>query len=112
VRAGRPVRVLHDHARTAEVERGPGELLEAVGVEDHREVVVALHHVGFAGVGEGAELHGVGVRAVGLAAHLDPEGEGVWIGLAGADLEHLLPGLIGDGEEGFDDVAHVTMIRT
>ena len=69
---------------------------------DHRQLVVGLHHVAGAGIGQRLEVHVVGVGAVGLAADFEPQGQRVRLGLVGQHLEHGGPGLGGDRQYGGD----------
>ena len=107
----RLVRVLHDHAARGEVELGPEKMLDAVGPEDDREIVVALHNVAVAGVRQRAQLHGVGKGAGLLSGDLDPQAKRIWVGLGRPHLQDLLPRRVGDLEDGLHQLVHVAMIR-
>ncbi len=111
LRRERLVRVLHDHAGRGEVELRPDELLDTVGSQGDRQVVVALHDVGVAGVRERAELHRVRVRPVLLTGDLDPERERFRVGLRGPHLQDLVACCVGDFEDGLHQLVHVAMIR-
>ena len=61
-----------------------------------------LHHVAGAGIGQGLEVHVVGVGAVALTADLQPQGQRVRLGLVGQHLEHGGPGFAGDRQHRAD----------
>ena len=61
-----------------------------------------LHDVAGAGIGQRLEVHVVGVRAVALAVDLEPQRQGLGLGLAGQHLEHSGPCLGADRQHRAD----------
>jgi biotin carboxylase len=98
-RRRRPVRVLHHHARTAEVEGRTAKGISAPGGDHHRQIVVTLHDIVGTSFRERTQLHPVGVRTTRLTRDLDEEREVIGFGLRGTDLEDLGAGLICDVED-------------
>ncbi len=110
-RGRRPIRVLDDHPRAAEVEGGAGDVLDAGRGKHHRQVVAALHDVVGCRVAERHQLQRVRERPRVRARDLDAERQRVRVRLGGAYLEDLLAGRVGHREHGFHQVVHLAIIR-
>ena len=102
----RGVRVLQHHAATGEIERGAADLVDVLGGHDHRQIVTVLDDVELAGLVDAPEVHVVRVGGAGAAGHLQPQREGLGVGLRPAHFEHTGPGGVGDSEERCGNVGH------
>ena len=82
------VRVEHDEAVLATVERRAANLVDAVPANNDGEVVVLAPHVFWRRVGEGFEPHLIGVDAVLFAGDLDKQRQALWVLFGRARLQN------------------------